>query len=200
MNFGKVIMLQGISSAGKSMLATALQMSLDEYWWALEADDITRMQPISDRTNWWRPTCEERPHPSWVPDVQLSHWLAGYFQCLAAIAKTGSNVIAVGGWLQTDWLLQLAAALEGIDAYCVGVYCPLDEAERRELARGDREPGYARSQFDLVHTHAPYDATVDTAALTTAEAVQVVTHILSAPPTLLFFDRVRNRQPCAAQE
>lgn len=199
MSFGKVIMLHGISSAGKSTLATALQMSLDEYWWALEADDITRMQPISDRTNWWNPTREERPHPSWDPNARLSGWLAGYLQCLATIAKTGSNVIAVGGWLQTDWLLQLASALEGIDAYCVGVHCSLEEAERREIARGDRHQGYARSQYDLVHAHAPYDAEVDTTALTTAESVAVIQHMLSTPPPL-FFARIRSQHQCAMQE
>lgn len=193
-------MLQGTSSAGKSTLAAALQVSLDEYWWILEADDITRMQPISERTGWWQPTHQERPHPSWNPEVRLSRWLAGYFECLATVAKTGSNVIAVAGWLQTEWLLQLAAALDGIDAFCIGVHCSLEEAERREAERGDRHLGYARSQYDLVHTHAPYDAEVDTIALTTAEAGQVIKNMLSAPPGLLFFACIRNLQQADLQK
>ena len=188
------MLLQGTSSAGKSTLARAVQVNLDEYWWVLDADDITRMQPASQKSGWWEPTRAERPHPSWGPDVCLSRWLAGYFGCLATIAKTGSNVIAVGGWLQTDWLRDLASALEGIEAYCVGVYCPLEEIERREQVRGDRPPGYARSQYGLVHTHAPYDSAVDTAALTTEECVRVIRGMLSAPPDPLFFARIRSQQ------
>ena len=157
----------------------------------LEADDITRMQPTSERSGWWEPTPEERPHPSWDPEVRLQHWLASYFQCLATIAKTGSNVIAVGGWLQTSWLLDLADTLDGIDALCVGVYCPLEEVERREIARGDRKPGYARSQYELVHTHAPYDTAVDTALQTTEQCVETITQLLASPPEMLFFARIR---------
>ena len=188
---GRVLFLQGASSAGKSTLAKALQFGLDEYWWVLEADDITRMQPTGERTGWWEPTPEERPHPSWSPELRLARWLSGYFGCLATIARTGSNVIAVGGWLETSWLLELAETLDGIDALCAGVYCPLDELERRELARGGRRPGYARSQFDLVHVHAPYDVHMDTASQTTGEAVASIRRTLASPPAVSFFARIR---------
>ncbi len=188
---GRVLFLQGLSSAGKSTLAAALQATLPEYWWMLEADDITRMQPTAERSGWWEPTPEERPHPSWNADLRLERWLSGYFGCLATIAQTGSNVIAVGGWLQTSWLVQLAIALDGIDALCVGVYCPLEEVERREVARGDRRPGYGRSMYDVVHTHAPYDAAVDTYAQTTAEAIDIIEALLASPPPVPFFARIR---------
>ena len=190
-NSGRVLFLQGPSSAGKSTLAAALQATLPEYWGMLEADDITRMQPTAGRSGWWEPTPEERPHPSWNADLRLERWLSGYFGCLAMIARTGSNVIAVGGWLQTSWLVQLADTLEGIDALCVGVYCPLEEVERRELARGDRGIGYGRSHYDLVHKHAPYDAAVDTFAQTTAEVISVIEALLASPPPVPFFARIR---------
>ena len=191
MSDGRVLFLQGASSAGKSTLAKALQFGLDEYWWVLEADDITRMQPTGPRTDWWEPTPDERPHPSWNPELRLSRWLSGYFGCLATLARTGSNVIAVGGWLETSWLLELTATLNGADALCVGVYCPLDELERRETARGDRRPGYARSQYGLVHTHAPYDVHVDTVSETAEEAVASIRSMLDVPPEVPFFARIR---------
>lgn len=191
MSDGRVLFLQGASSVGKSTLAKALQLGLDEYWWVLEADDITRMQPTGPRTDWWEPTPEERPHPSWNPELRLARWLSGYFGCLATLARTGSNVIAVGGWLETSWLLELAATLDGIDALCVGVYCPPEELERREIARRDRAPGYSRSQWDRVHVHEPYDARVDTASQTTEEAVALIRRTLASPPEAPFFAHVR---------
>ena len=193
MSNGCILFLQGASSAGKSTLAHALQVSLDECWWILEADDITRMTPTSERNDWWDPAPEERPHPSWNRDLRLPRWYAAYFGCLTTIARTGSNVIAVGGWLQTPELVQLAETLGGLDALCIGVYCPLKELERRERARGDRPSGYARFQIELVHTHAPYDAEVNTGTQTTEEAVGVVQTALASPPAHPFFARIRAR-------
>ena len=194
MSSGRILFLQGVSSAGKSTLASALQVSLDECWWILEADDITRMWPTSERTDWWDPTPEERPHPSWNRDLRLSRWYAGYFGCLATIAKTGTNVIAVGGWLHTPELVQLADTLNGLDTLCIGVYCPLEELERREIVRGDRPSGYARSQIELVHTHAPYDAEVNTVTQTTEESIGLIRKVLSSPPARPFFARIREQK------
>jgi chloramphenicol 3-O phosphotransferase len=110
---------------------------------------------------------------------------------MAALARSGSNVLAVGGWLKTEWLLQLAGTLDGIDAYCVGVYCPLEECERREAARGDRWIGYARSHYDAVHLHEPYDLVVDTAKQTTEEAAAAIKIALADRPPVRFFARIR---------
>lgn len=44
----------------------------------------------------------------------------------------------------------------------VGVHCPIEELDRREAARGDRNPGQARGQLDFVHQREIYDIEVDT--------------------------------------
>jgi len=188
---GRILVLQGPSSAGKSTLARQLQVGLEEYWWRLEADDITAMQPVSARTEWWSPTPEERPHPSWKPEVRLERWLAGYFECIATIARTGSNVIAVGAWIDEAWLFDLAGILEGLHALCVGVHCPLEELERREVARGDRHVGYSREHFDVVLAHAPHDLEVNTFTQSWDEIVGDVRALLAAPPEETFFERIR---------
>jgi len=190
---GKIMLLQGPSSAGKSTLASALQLILDDYWLQLGADDVSAMQPGCQPPGWWEPSTEERPHPSWRPEVRLERWLARYWASLATIARTGDNVIAAGGWLRTEWLVQAAYAFDGIDAICVGVYCPLEECERREIARGDRGVGYARSQFDVIFEHAPFDIDVDTFAMSIQEAADHIKASLSTLKSPLFFDRVRSR-------
>jgi len=63
------------------------------------------------------------------------------------------------------------------------------------VIRGDRAVGYARSQYDLVHTHAPYDIAVDTTPTTpesTREAVTAIQGMLAAPPESPFFARIRS--------
>ena len=188
-----VLVLQGPSSAGKSTLARVLQRNLDEYWWRLEADDITAMQPSCANGDWWQPSEEERPHPSWNHDLRLEQWLASYFGCIATIARTGANVIAVGAWIETPWLIDLARTVEGIPALCVGIHCPLEELERSETARGDRGPGYARSHFEKVLAHAPHDLDVDSHTQSPEEIVAAVRRLIPNPPEQPFFERIRKQ-------
>lgn len=188
---GRVLMLQGASSAGKSTLAVALQKGLDEHWWAFEADHITDMQASSTRTGWWSPTAEERPHPSWAHDARLGQWLAGYWGCLATLARNGSDVIAVGGWLERSWLNDFARAMEGIPALCVAVHCPIEELERREVARGDRKPGYAREHLERVFADEPFDVVVDSFAQSMDEMVGTIRTTLENPPGVTFLERIR---------
>ena len=48
----------------------------------------------------------------------------------------------------------------------VGVKCPVEELERRELARGDRHVGFARWQFERVHRFGACDFEIDTSVNT----------------------------------
>ena len=62
----------------------------------------------------------------------------------------------------------------------VGLHCPLDELERRELARGDRRIGQAKADFATTHVHCEYDIELNgmddlgtsEAGLVTASGVQ----------------------------
>ena len=47
---------------------------------------------------------------------------------------------------------------------------PLEVIEQRERQRDDRFDGVARAEFGIVHRHASYDLTIDTAALTPTQA------------------------------
>lgn len=60
----------------------------------------------------------------------------------------------------------------GLPALFVGVHCPLDVLEQREMERQDRTLGQARAQFPLVHAHGAYDLEVDT-SVASAEACAV---------------------------
>lgn len=189
---GRVMLLQGVSSSGKTTLGRALQRSLEEYWWLLDADMISEMQPTAYFVPIpFHPTREERPHRSWDPDAVLDGWLDGYFGAATAIARSGSNVIMVGGWLKVEWLLRMADALDGLSSLIVGVYCSEAEAERRESARGDRATGYSRSQWESVHLFTPYDVVVDTSKESMEVCVEKIRQALNSPPAEPYFARAR---------
>lgn len=58
----------------------------------------------------------------------------------------------------------LARLLAPFDVFLVGVHCSLDELDRREQVRGDRQIGEARSHVvdDGIHGFGPYDCEIDT--------------------------------------
>ena len=76
---------------------------------------------------------------------EIGHRLIrGMHRSLAALALAGNDVIFEHVLLYPEWRVDLTEALDGIEAYLVGVQCSLDVIEERERVRGDRIVGQAR--------------------------------------------------------
>ena len=69
-----------------------------------------------------------------------------------------------------------------LPAYVIGVQCPLEVLEARELQRKDRTLGQARLQFPVIHKYASYDLEVDTSALSADECAEKIIARLALPP------------------
>jgi chloramphenicol 3-O phosphotransferase len=73
---------------------------------------------------------------------------------VAAMAAQGNNLIVdevmIGGKEK-----EYRALLSRFDTRFVGLFAPLDVLEAREHARGDRETGLARWQYERVHQASP---------------------------------------------
>ena len=83
-----------------------------------------------------------------------------------------------------------------MDVTMVGVHCPLDALNRREGARGEREPGTAESQFHVVHAGVEYDCEIDTSAQSARECAIEIKQIVDARHRPGAFDRlVASRSP-----
>ena len=52
-------------------------------------------------------------------------------------------------------------ALWDIQVFAVGIHCALPLLEERERQRGDRSPGLARRQSEVVHRNAHYDFEIE---------------------------------------
>jgi chloramphenicol 3-O phosphotransferase len=64
--------------------------------------------------------------------------------------------------------------LSPFDIRFVGLFAPLHILEARELARGDRDIGLARWQYDRVHRNIAYDLEIDTSVLTPSQCAQLI--------------------------
>jgi chloramphenicol 3-O phosphotransferase len=100
--------------------------------------------------------------------------LAGYRRSIAAVVRSGVNVIVDEVVLDEQAWTQWDLELRTLDPFWVRVDCPIEVCERRERARADRLPGLARSQATVVHRYPRYDYAVDTSTAPPAELAEAV--------------------------
>lgn len=165
---GRIVLLNGASSSGKSTLARALQQALDEPFLHVSSDQFLASGMLPSRRedtgpfNWWT---QLRPR-----------FFAGFHRCLPALADAGNDLIVEHVIEFQAWRDELAQLLAGLDVFVVGVHCDLDELDRRERARGDRRIGEGRAhiEVDRIHTFGPYDLEVYTTAGVSTDLVESV--------------------------
>ena len=74
---------------------------------------------------------------------------------------------------------------EDLSGHCVltvGIFCSLQELERRERERPDRKPGLAASQFSSVHRDRRYDIDIETTNTTASECAAKLAAWLALEP------------------
>jgi chloramphenicol 3-O phosphotransferase len=169
----QVIVLNGSSSSGKSGIARCLQAVLPDPWLTLGVDTFIQAMPAALRISERGIAIDADGEVTIGPEFRTLEavWIAG----VAAMARAGGRVVVdevfLGGAAsQRRW----RAALDGLDVLWVGVRCASTVAAGREIARGDRVPGMAVAQADLVHRGVEYDLEVDT---TRTESIHCARHI-----------------------
>ena len=169
----QVIVLNGVSSSGKSGIARCLQAVLPEPWLALGVDAFIQTMPFSLQTSAAGIEIVSGGRVVVGPEFREleAAWLAG----IAAMARTGARIILddvfLGGAASQQRLMEAFGTLEVL---WVGVHCDLSVAEGREIARGDRVPGMAASQAGAVHSGVVYDVEVDTTRTEALECARAV--------------------------
>ena len=149
---GKIILINGASSSGKSTLAHQLQQTLPIPFWHFSFDHLRD----SNALPMVRVRSGEFDWSAMRPAV-----FDGFHRCLPVLAEAGNNLI-VDHIIEKDmWMSDLVKLLTGLDVFFVGVHCPLPELERRERARGNRRVGEARTDYQVVHGFAEYDLEID---------------------------------------
>jgi len=162
---GKILLVHGASSAGKSTLCKALQNALPEPFWHYSIDHL-RDSGVLPRARF---RCGDF---RWAE--HRAAFFTGFHHSVVAFAEAGNNLIV-------EHIIETAAMKESLvrlfspfDVYFVAVHCPLDELERREKARGDRPLGDARRDFATVHTFGPFDDEVDATRPLSENVAQVL--------------------------
>jgi chloramphenicol 3-O phosphotransferase len=168
-----MIVLNGGSSSGKSGIARCLQAVLPDPWLTFGVDTLIEAMPASMR--------ESDAGIDFAPDGEVivgdgfrtleTAWMEG----VASMVRAGAGVIVDevflgGAESQQRW----QKALDGLGVLWVGVRCESAVAAARETARGDRVPGMAAAQAELVHRGVTYDLEVDTTRREPIECARII--------------------------
>jgi chloramphenicol 3-O phosphotransferase len=187
---GRIILINGTSSSGKTTLVRGLQSSLPALWLEMGIDRFAYALPgrVLGQPTWPQLFRYVRPDgtsegPFTIETTALGQrFISGMHATAAALAERGLNVIVDHVLLEQAWLEECARMWTAFPVLFVGVRCPLDVVIQRELERTDRTLGQAEAQFDLIHGWGTYDVEVDTSVLTPGEAVARIRGALEASP------------------
>ncbi len=184
---GSIILLNGVSSSGKSMIANSLQEIMDEPYLIVGLDKFFQL---------YKDAFPKRFNPTPIPeDISPDEGYALLEKCsvrnrrsstfhhfLAAFSKAGNNIIADTVLDTENVLKQCINILGEFPVVFVGVHCTLEELEKREQERGDRKLGLAKIHYDRVHAHTIYDIEVDTTNSSPMECAQKIKEAILTNP------------------
>ena len=182
MNPGKIIILNGTSSSGKTSILHALQdmmaepyldAGIDKFIWMLPERYLER--PLWDDVLGLATTAGETGH----------HLVHGMHLAIDTLARSGWNVVADHVLVEPRWLEECVRLFADLPAYLIGIRSPLEVLVEREKSDKNRTLGQAAAQFPLVHRHGVFDLEVDTSIMSVEECARAIKERVESnvPPT-----------------
>jgi chloramphenicol 3-O phosphotransferase len=179
MTKGKIIFINGASSSGKTSILRSLQDLLDEPYLEAGIDKFIWMLPERYLE---RPLWDDVLGKAIGAGAAGQVLFSGMHQAIAALARSGNNVLADHVLVEAAWVRQCAELFASLPAWLIGVRCPLDVLEAREAARKNRTLGQARLQFEAVHRLVVYDLEVDSSRFNPQECALAIRDRMQRPP------------------
>ena len=164
MEKGRVVFLNGVTSAGKTSIVEALQSRREVFFYVV-ANDLFEEMIGEDylREDYWRYLGEA---------IILMYHTAKLFSDL------GKNVIIDGILVEREGVsphyAQLCEILRENPLDIVEVYCPLEICRQRNIARGDRYETQSEEQAALMAKGIRYSMRVDAGLLSPEECADAI--------------------------
>lgn len=164
MEKGRIIFLNGVTSAGKTSIVDALQSQEDIFFYVVANDLFQEMVGENYlRADYWK---------------YLSEVIIMMYHTAKLYSDMGKNVLIDGILVEREEIKphyhQLLEILKDNPLDIVEVYCPLDICRQRNIIRGDRYETQSLEQHDLMAENIKYSVTVDTSVYSSEECAEQI--------------------------
>lgn len=189
---GRVALLVGTSSAGKSTLCRSLQAQAGQPFALMGADSqidfiaprfmgapmhpdqmVGFQAPPEGILGYYESPPGTPDNPSQYPHMQIGPVArlsyAMQLRAAAAIARAGVNVVSDQVFLFEDLYREALADLQGLPVLWVWVHADPAVLFQHEKARGDRDPGLSLGILEQMYKSHPWALELDTGKATPAE-------------------------------
>ena len=164
MEKGRIIFLNGVTSAGKTSIVEALQERDDIFFYVVANDLFQEM--VGEKflqENYWK---------------YLSEVIIMMYHTAKLYSDMGKNVLIDGILVEREEIKphyqQLLEIMRDNPLDVVEVYCPLDICRERNIARGDRYENQSDEQQELMAKDIEYTLRVDTNLHSAAECAEMI--------------------------
>ena len=168
MEKGRIIFLNGVTSAGKTSIVEALQERDDIFFYVVANDLFQEM--VGDkylRQNYWK---------------YLSEVIIMMYHTTKLYSDMGKNVLIDGILVEREEIKphyqQLLEILKDNPLDIVEVYCPLEICRQRNIDRGDRYETQSEEQYALMAENIKYSIMVDTSVHSPDECAEIIVKAL----------------------
>lgn len=186
---GKIIILNGTSSAGKTSILEELQQTMPAPYLDAGIDKFIWMLPTRYLE---RPLWDDVLGLAVEAGVMGHRLMSGMHHAIAELAKAGLNVVADHVLVEPDWVAECADLFWDLPAYLIAIRCPLEIVEERERSRRDRTLGQARAQYERVHQFCRYDLEIDTSTQDIAASARQIAAFVNSGVQPFAFRQLRN--------
>lgn len=200
---GKLIVLNGGSSAGKSSVALEFQelasecwmhLGIDAFWGALPHSQLDLQQVRPEYYTW--DLTVDADGLEWLgvtPGPILEKAMHARYLALRAFLDEGLNVISDDLIWTREWLVDLLSIFDGYEVWLVGLHVSDEEGARRERERGGRIDGANRGSAVAAHADMEYDFELNTTGVAPQVLAREVYEKYQALPRPTAFNRLHRR-------
>ena len=164
MEKGRIIFLNGVTSAGKTSIVEALQYQENIFFYVVANDLFQEMVGENYlRKNYWK---------------YLSEVIIMMYQTAKLYSDMGKNLLIDGILVEREEIkhhyYQLLEILKDNPLDIVEVYCPLDICRQRNISRENRYETQSQEQYDLMTKNIKYSVKVDTSIYSSEECAEKI--------------------------
>lgn len=168
MEKGRIIFLNGVTSAGKTSIVEAIQERDDVFFYVVANDLFQKMVGEKFlREDYWK---------------YLSEVIILMYHTAKLYSDMGKNVLIDGMLVEKDEIKphyqQLLEILKDNPLDVIDVYCPLEICRERNIIRGDRYENQSNEQYELMAKDIEYRLRVDTSVYSSNECADMIINAL----------------------